>query len=532
MCGYSVARGVRQSTRGAHTRGADRSTVVARASRLHWLGMALFWALAVFVLLLVTFTFKLTLEHIHEGLIHTWHWVHTPLTVLQASLAAGFLVALALWFRPPHDYTAPYKASALIDLEAELHRSLDRSLEPLRRENVELRAKLGMPLATVLPQGLSQVTDALSADALHPLVVHPSVTSLPPAPGLPVRCSQITPPKHCHAPPFGVIPLAIVISQGPVSACGADNGPLVRQGRHLWQNKHGRFVRRTITLHSSLLAICKRSSRPETTVSVARGSTSVHPLASVPMSPMHERLYPLRLQAGEGKLVVIGLESPSEQQEWHRALLSLGSLALPKDGAGGGHAGGVPAGTAGGGVPAALAVNVVSVPSGTTVGRDPVVAVPAGGGMSRADGAAAGAAAERSYDRSSALDAVHRKAACQRRALAAGAHTLKHKAEPADVARRGSFAASCAAAVAHLEGSRAEPLEAYRRIPQPRESDSRFLLVDRSFTHGLGHEVLVYNVALRMALDLNLTLVHLPLLSHSDRYVKSPAHLFNSPTHS
>ena len=51
-------------------------------------------------------------------------------------------------------------------------------------------------------------------------------------------------------------------------------------------------------------------------------------------------------------------------------------------------------------------------------------------------------------------------------------------------------------------------------LPPPEETGQRYLLLDRAFCHGLGHEALVYNVALRLASRLGLTLVHVPLLSH------------------
>ena len=54
-------------------------------------------------------------------------------------------------------------------------------------------------------------------------------------------------------------------------------------------------------------------------------------------------------------------------------------------------------------------------------------------------------------------------------------------------------------------------------LPPPEETGQRYLLVDRAFCHGLGHEALVYNVALRLASRLQLTLVHVPLLSHKAR---------------
>ena len=102
------------------------------------------------------------------------------------------------------------------------------------------------------------------------------------------------------------------------------------------------------------------------------------------------------------------------------------------------------------------------------------------------------------------------RAAAQRR----GAKALKHKAE---LFGPGQVAKAMAACEAGQRAARTVPPPAVPPLlllPPPEESGQRYLLLDRAFCHGLGHEALVYNVALRLASRLRLTLVHVPLLSH------------------
>ena len=102
------------------------------------------------------------------------------------------------------------------------------------------------------------------------------------------------------------------------------------------------------------------------------------------------------------------------------------------------------------------------------------------------------------------------RAAAQRR----GAKALKHKAE---LFGPGQVAKAMAACEAGQRAARPVPPPAVPPLlllPPPEESGQRYLLLDRAFCHGLGHEALVYNVALRLASRLRLTLVHVPLLSH------------------
>ena len=102
------------------------------------------------------------------------------------------------------------------------------------------------------------------------------------------------------------------------------------------------------------------------------------------------------------------------------------------------------------------------------------------------------------------------RAAAQRR----GAKALKHKAElfgPGQVAKAMAACEAGQRAARTVLPPAAPPLLV---LPPPEETGQRYLLLDRAFCHGLGHEALVYNVALRLASRLGLTLVHVPLLSH------------------
>jgi hypothetical protein len=105
---------------------------------------------------------------------------------------------------------------------------------------------------------------------------------------------------------------------------------------------------------------------------------------------------------------------------------------------------------------------------------------------------------------------------CRVAAKRRGAKALKHQAELLDPRQVAKAMAACE--VARAPGQRqASPPVAVPPVlvlPPPEETGQRYLLVDRSFCHGLGHEALVYNVGLRLASRLKLTLVHVPLLSH------------------
>ena len=80
----------------------------------------------------------------------------------------------------------------------------------------------------------------------------------------------------------------------------------------------------------------------------------------------------------------------------------------------------------------------------------------------------------------------------------------------------------CAAAFGRLDGAGGARPHGRRlaaaALPAPVHAPSRgYLLVERDFCHGLGHEVLVYNSGVRLARLLGLVHVHTPLLSQKER---------------
>ena len=108
---------------------------------------------------------------------------------------------------------------------------------------------------------------------------------------------------------------------------------------------------------------------------------------------------------------------------------------------------------------------------------------------------------------------------CRVAAKRRGAKALKHQAELLDPRQVDKATAACEAARApgQRQARTVVAVPPLLLLPPPEETGQRYLLVDRAFCHGLGHEALVYNVALRLASRLQLTLVHVPLLSHKAR---------------
>ena len=106
--------------------------------------------------------------------------------------------------------------------------------------------------------------------------------------------------------------------------------------------------------------------------------------------------------------------------------------------------------------------------------------------------------------------------ACRVAAKRRGAKELKHQAVLLDRNQVVKASAACEAARApgQSQAMTVVAVPPLLLLPPPEETGQRYLLVDRAFCHGLGHEALVYNVALRLASRLKLTLVHAPLLGH------------------
>ena len=152
----------------------------------------------------------------------------------------------------------------------------------------------------------------------------------------------------------------------------------------------------------------------------------------------------------------------------------------------------------------------VAVPA-LVAARAPTPRQEAGGyELPRATSAAAAAASRRRLSPEEAFRVC--RVAAKRR----GAKALKHQAELLDPRQVDKATAACEAARAPGPSQARTMVAAppLLLLPPPEETGQRYLLVDRAFCHGLGHEALVYNVALRLASRLKLTLVHVPLLSH------------------
>ena len=283
-----------------------------------------------------------------------------------------------------------------------------------------------------------------------------------------------------------------------VRSCGSSSTTAILTGAVRWRNRHGKMVHRYASLAEHTLSICKRSRVPEAELELSRA------LAAVPSDASS-----FQLQHPDGAVAaVMELGSPSERAAWLTALAATG--------VGSGGVG------AGGGVEARATSSASAVAF-----EAPALAAPA-------------AEPPASVDRASAAAASLAVGACHKRAIAFGAHRLAHRVAPLSMAEKQSFAARCVAVSRALPPSRAAdpaaadpaaadaasglpaPLppafsEQSPRVPSPRQSGGRYLRVDRSFAHGLGHEVLVYNLAVRLAIATNLTLLHEPLLSSTER---------------
>ena len=98
---------------------------------------------------------------------------------------------------------------------------------------------------------------------------------------------------------------------------GVGGGTLLHHGRLLWRNKHGRFVRRSVSIsvppadaptREAHVSVCKRSSRPETTMPLPRGSVSVSS-DKVAKSSNGDIIYPLSLAPSSGDALVLAFDS-------------------------------------------------------------------------------------------------------------------------------------------------------------------------------------------------------------------------------
>ncbi|KAL1524606.1 hypothetical protein AB1Y20_019495 [Prymnesium parvum] len=248
--------------------------------------------------------------------------------------------------------------------------------------------------------------------------------------------------------------------------CGTRRGAILREGSILWKNRHGRFVRRTVVLRNASLAICKRGHPAESEAALDPAALGVRMGA-----PTADGVHRIRILSARGAtLALLGVEGAAEAQVAPPAAPASPPASPPPR-------------------PAQRWARALR----SLHQRPPPAAI--------------------------AAPADEGSEACHRRVLRAGAHALHHHAAPASVPTRGAFAAACARESArppaHADGGAEE--RAAAAAPGVVQAGRRYLVLDRSFTHGLGHEILVYNLGLRVARALNLTWVHVPLLSHAER---------------
>ena len=277
------------------------------------------------------------------------------------------------------------------------------------------------------------------------------------------------------AAPDRVIPVSLSEVK---RSCGNGTGRVAVQGSVLWRNKHGRFVHRIITIGADgRLSLCKRSTTPDLEVQLSRasvwGSSRAHQLHLQPTSG-----------SSSSKPLLIQLGSTEQLAGWTQALRQWA------DGVGGDG-------------------------SSARSGGD-------GDGSDRPS-ESRGTLATATTVSATAAAAVNAPstARCHQWAISQGAHALNHKADPLSEDGRRRFASACVAAAAKRggggEGTRPQLLQQITSLPSATQSGSRYLLFDRKFAHGLGHEALVLNLGIRIASALNLTFVFEPLLSSSER---------------
>lgn len=143
-------------------------------------------------------------------------------------------------------------------LETELYAAMDRAATRLRSERDELAAENAR-----LRRALDGGRDTRRMDGASPL--------------------GLKPPDVRGAP-------SDVMLQD--RACGSPSG-LTARSAVLWQNHHGKLVRRRLSLHGSTLSVCKRSDTPEEQLDLTLASTII----SEPLGAAGESEPPLvRLQ--------------------------------------------------------------------------------------------------------------------------------------------------------------------------------------------------------------------------------------------
>ena len=273
-------------------------------------------------------------------------------------------------------------------------------------------------------------------------------------------------------------------------ACGTGSAsPVAVQGTVLWQNKHHKFVHRTITIsEAGTFCLCKRGTVADIELHLGPGAATVGQSGRFDGDGGAE-VYELKLQPIGKRAQLVRLATATQLQDWLKAL-----ARVPTDPTGG----------------VAWQSRRQATGASPTDPSSMLPAAPAIISSTRAHAA--------SVDSTTSA-----AAACHRRAFRFGAHPLRHTAAALTTAGRTSFAAQCtseAAATATTGASVDE--DATTRgasprfsLPSPATTGGRYLRFDRSFAHGLGHEALVHNLGVRVARALNLTLLFEPLPLHT-----------------
>ena len=296
----------------------------------------------------------------------------------------------------------------------------------------------------------------------------------------PVPVQQRAPVPVPNAPAVPA-PRPAFASSSVQRLCG--DGTSDVQAAVFWQNHHGLMVRRFVSIGDGRLSVCKRSSSPAVELTLGAGSVA----STLGSSAKASMGFSVRVRsAGDGgtraQEAVLQLSSEAERAAWLSALARSG-----------------------------VAIRGASAAAAATLPDDAFEGSPPPTPTARSTTAEAGGDS----------DSHAATLACHRRAIAFGADALSHRVQPLSIQRRLDFVARAAAAAAAAvtnDGPRPGAVERLGlALPDPAVSGHRYLAFERSFAHGLGHELLVYNLGVRLAAELNLTLLHSPLLSSSER---------------
>jgi hypothetical protein len=390
--------------------------------------------------------------------VHQPNLMPTPTRSSAPLWCFGYTVAVVVVTACCTRYMSCVPASRLEDIESKVYTALDSSVASIRKQNEALvadNAELRRKLAERRRLRSLGGKSTVAADD----------TSL--------STSALS---------------AAASSTTAARLCGVGVGAAVQSSLR-WKNKHGKFVTRTVSAGDGRLSICKRSRDPELQLRLA-------PTTSVSKQDSGSSAFQLRVQPAGDRATVLQFTSAGQRDEWAQALLRTAASE--------------------GATAAVRASNHATATSDApTIAADAVSPTVAGG------------------DRDASAQSAS-IATCHQRAIQHGAHQLSHTAALLTRQRRRRFNATCAAAfeanrlAARAHGNGGEPpgkssppplkgAQVVHAVPSLTATGGRYLRFDRTFAHGLGHEVLVHNLGVRLAAALNLTLVFEPLLSSSER---------------